>query len=106
MSSEETKTPFESWGLVEVMGHRCFAGLITEQVVAGASFVRVDVPQVGDRHAFTKLLGAGSIYAITPTSEAVARQLALQHHERPVEIYSPSVQPSLTYDAGDDDMPY
>ena len=71
----EVKT-FDEWAIVEVMGHKQFAGHVTEQALGGASFVRVDVPEVkvGEtRHhgeetlpAFTKLLGAGSIYAISP----------------------------------------
>ena len=98
--------PFDSWALVEVMGHRSFAGRVTEQVVAGKGFVRVDVPAVGDRLPFTKLLGAASIYAITPVSEEVARQLAAQHREKPVEVYSPSVQPALPFDRDDQDAPW
>lgn len=91
------------WALVEVMGHRRFAGQITEEVVAGAGFLRVDVPQVADRMAFTKLIGTGSIYCITPVSEAVARQLAEKYHEKPVEVYSPSVQPRLGFRGEDED---
>jgi len=33
------KSTFESWAIVEVMGHRQFAGLVTEQTIGGASFV-------------------------------------------------------------------
>jgi hypothetical protein len=93
--SEQDK--FDYWANVEVMGHRRFAGKVTEQVIAGCGIVRIDVPQVDDRMAFTKLIGTASIYAITPCSETVAMQLARQYRERPVEIYSPSVQPVLDY---------
>ena len=88
---------------VEVMGHRRFAGKVSEQVIAGHGFVRVDVPAVGDRMAFTKLIGPSSIYAITPVSEEVAKQLAAQYCERPVEIYSPSVQRQLMPPDEDDE---
>jgi len=64
---------FECWAIVEVMGHRQFAGFVSEQAIGGSSFVRVDVPAVdadGEQlPAFTKLLGAGSIYAISPCTE-------------------------------------
>lgn len=92
--SEEIK--FDIWANVEVMGHRRFAGRVTEQVIAGCGFVRVDVPQVDDRMAFTKLIGPSSIYCITPVSEEVANNLARQYRERPVEIYTPTVQRQLT----------
>jgi hypothetical protein len=94
---------FDCWANVEVMGHRRFAGKVTEQVVAGCGFVRIDVPQVDDRMPFTKLIGTASIYAITPCSELVAMQLARQYREKPVEIYSPSVQPALQF--ADDKYP-
>jgi hypothetical protein len=100
----DTTEKFDQWALVEVMGHRRFAGRVTEQVVAGQGYVRVDVPPVGDRLAFSKLIGPGSIYCITPVSEEVARRLAEQYHERPVDVYTPSVQHALPYhNHGEDD---
>ncbi|MFA7254089.1 MAG: hypothetical protein WC107_06080 [Patescibacteria group bacterium] len=98
---------FETWAVVEVMGHSRYAGLVREQAVGGAAFIRVDVPQLGDRMAYTKLLGAGSIFCITPVSEEVARNVAAQCYERPVTVYAPSVQPQLSNDREDfeDDEP-
>lgn len=81
----EAKTEFHA--IVEVMGHRKYAGLVTEQVLGGASFVRVDVPAVGDQPAFSKLFGAGSIYCISPVSEAIANAMAQQCGEKPVSVY-------------------
>ena len=52
--SDEQKTGF--WAIVEIMGHKRYAGHVSEQVVGGASFVRVDVPEHGECQAFTKLL--------------------------------------------------
>jgi hypothetical protein len=78
---------FEQWAIVEIMGHRRFAGLVTEQAIGGASFVRVDVPAVDGLPAFTKLLGAGSIYAITPTTEATAKQAATSFRCRAFSEY-------------------
>ena len=37
-SISETPEKFESWGLVEVMGHQRYAGLITEQPVGENGF--------------------------------------------------------------------
>lgn len=86
----ETK-PFESWAIVEVMGHRQFAGFVCEQAIGGASFVRVDVPEVkaGEETlpGFTKLLGAGSIYAISPCTEETARAYAAQSRQRSFSVY-------------------
>lgn len=86
------------WGIVEVMGHNTFAGMVSQFEFAGASFVRVDVPEIPARKdqvwrdgpdgykrheldfgpvpAFTKLIGTASIYAMTPCSEELARKTA------------------------------
>lgn len=78
---------FETWGILEIMGHNRYAGLISEQAVGGASFVRIDVPEFPGRPAFSKLFGAGSIYCLTPTSEEVARGLANNLQQRPLSVY-------------------
>ena len=83
---QQTSEKFNSWGIVEVMGHKKFAGHITEQPIAGSALVRVDVPEVTVKGrdyeivvpAFSKLIGAGSIYCITPTTEEIARRCAVE----------------------------
>lgn len=72
---------FEQWCVVEIMGHKRFAGLVTEQSVGGTSFVRIDIPEVtttgGQKlPAFTKLFGAASIYCLSPCTEETARAFA------------------------------
>jgi hypothetical protein len=80
----EPKMSFEGWAIVELFGHQQIAGFLTEQSIGGASFVRVDVPAVQGAAEFTKMFGAGAIYAITPTTEEVAA-LAAEHLKiRPV----------------------
>lgn len=76
-----------TWCVVEVMGHNQYAGLVTEQVIAGSAFLRVDVPECDDRPAYTKLLGGASIYAITPCSEAVAREAVRRFRSRPIAAF-------------------
>lgn len=71
---------FETWAIVEVMGHSRYAGLVSEQQLGGASFVRIDVPELVVREqtlpAFTKLLGSSAIFSITPCDEETARKAA------------------------------
>jgi hypothetical protein len=76
-----TVKTFDEWAVVEIMGHKRFAGHVTEQAVGGASFVRVDVPEItlptGDvLQPFTKLFGASSIYCISPCTEETAKAFA------------------------------
>lgn len=75
---------FSCWAIVEVMGHHRFAGHVSETTIAGAGFVRLDVPESGTAQAFSKLFAPASLYAITPVSEAVARELAAGFRAAPV----------------------
>lgn len=86
--SEQEKPSFDHWCIVEVMGHQRFAGRVTEQTIGGSSFVRVDVPEIKGRQAFTKMFGSGSIYCITPVDEETARAAAGQMNNQPLEEWS------------------
>ncbi len=90
---ETAANPFAEWAVVEVMGHQTYAGFASEQVVAGAALLRVDVPEVDGRPAFAKLIGMGSVYAITPVSEEVARRAAASLRKDPLPVYMPEFQP-------------
>lgn len=94
----ETGERFESWAVVEVMGHTMFAGWVTEQVIGGCPFVRVDVPAVetasgAQRLGFTQLLGQGAIYSITPCSEEVARLTQARNGHKALNVYMPELYP-------------
>lgn len=97
---------FEQWAVVEIMGHRRFAGFVSEQTVGGTSFVRVDVPDVTVNAetlpAFTKLFGAGSIYAITICTEETARAFAASIRERAFSTYEAPRLPALSHQSDDD----
>jgi hypothetical protein len=88
-------TTFESWAMVEIMGHQQFAGYVTTQVIGGASLIRVDVPEIevtryGETkkiEPFTKMFGSASIYCITPCDEATARRAAQSYQSIPFATY-------------------
>lgn len=82
---EEPK--FESWAIVEVMGHKRFAGHVTEQAFGSASMLRIDVPEIDGVPAFSKLIGIGSIYAITPCTEQTAREAQKSFRVRPFAMF-------------------
>lgn len=102
---------FDTWGVVEVMGHKRFAGRITEQAIAGAALVRVDVPAISfpDRefNEFSKLIGIASVYCITPMTEELARKAAraLAHEAAAMPVYIPEERQlaASTSHANDDD---
>lgn len=80
---------FKQWGLLELFGHTRIAGLISEQTIGGASFIRIDVPATSDgsQPAFTRLLGSSAIYAINPLDEATTRTLVDNIGAAPVTPY-------------------
>lgn len=78
---------FDTWGTVELFGHVRLGGRISEALIAGAPFIRVDIPETERQPAFTRFLGPNAIYAITPTSEEIARSVAAYSDHEPVRSY-------------------
>lgn len=76
---------FEGWAIVELMGHRRLAGLVREVEIAGAAMLRLDVPEHGDEPAATQFYSAAALYCLTPTTEAMARQVAAGTRVAPVQ---------------------
>lgn len=108
---------FDEWAIVEIMGHKRFAGRVTEQSLGGVSFVRIDVPLVigSDGQTlppFTKLFGAASIYCISPCTEETARLFACQLRAESFSRYEAPRLPAPTpaperdpeWDADNDDL--
>jgi hypothetical protein len=94
----EEQSKFEGWAVVELMGHNTVAGFVSEQTIAGAAMLRVDVPAVDERGAFTKFYGGSAIYGITPTTQEIAERAAQRLRVRPVSEYvvpAPPVRPAL-----------
>lgn len=89
---EPSAKPFDEWCLLEIMGHQKFAGRVTEAVIAGQAFVRIDVPERKSGlglvvPGFTKLFGPSSIYSITPVAEDIARAMASQLEASAIHVY-------------------
>jgi hypothetical protein len=100
MSEQENKT-FSTPALVELLGRQQIAGMVSEQVIAGSGFVRVDVPETSRRPAYTRFFGTSAIYSITPVDESVMTRLA-------ASIYTPDIVPLTApvrqLDVDDDDF--
>jgi hypothetical protein len=79
--SENEDSGFAYWCIVELMGHRRLAGWVTEQNVFGTTMMRVDIPS---DPVVTQLYSQTAIYAVTPTTEQCAREVASRFHPEPV----------------------
>lgn len=42
--SEQSLPAWAGWAILELMGHRKLGGFLSEETLAGAAFVRIDVP--------------------------------------------------------------
>lgn len=109
------QTVFSHWAVVELFGHARIAGLVTEQQIGGASFIRVDVPELSVRQdtplygripvetqpAYTRFFGAAAIYAITPCAEEVARLAAADIGGNPINVWIPALRKAIAAKAGE-----
>lgn len=119
------------WAILELMGHRRLAGWLSEEEVAGAAFLRLDIPAVPDgvktcdecgaARAFgcicepalgpleaTQFYAPGALYCLTPTTEEIARGMAASLRPQPVhrwELPAPAVEakPAAAYEPRPDD---
>lgn len=95
MSENET---FEGWAILELMGHRRLGGYVRQVEMFGAAMCRLDVPGPADGEvAATQFYGGSSIYCLTPTTEPMARAVALRNQPEPVqrwELPAPREEPA------------
>lgn len=82
-----TQEKFEIYAIIELFGHNKMAGKVTEQVIGGASFIRVDVPETKSQPSFTRMLHANAIYAINPVTEEVATGYAERIQVQPIQSW-------------------
>jgi hypothetical protein len=107
---ETQQAKFDGWAIVDVLGHQRYVGYVTTEAYGQAVLFRIDVPalearervtkqpgRVGDRYVpagtsvlegavdgYTKLIGAGSIYAITPCTQEAALKAVEAMQPRPL----------------------
>ena len=96
---------FDQFAVVELFGHQIIAGKVTEQVIGGQGFVRVDVPTIEDQEGFTKFYGAGAIYAITPCNEETMLAAVSGLRQKPIDVWKLHLQlaaPPRDEEDGDD----
>ncbi len=85
----EPNTSLPGWAIVEQMGHKTIAGFVSEVQLAGVPMLRIDVPAhdpEGDPVA-TQFIHASTLYALTPTAEAIVRQIAKRTRVEPAATW-------------------
>lgn len=81
------ETKFEIYAIVELFGHSKMAGVVTEQTIGSASFVRIDVPETSTQPKFTRLVNPSAIYAINPVTEDVMAVMAESICSKPIDSW-------------------
>lgn len=77
----ESAETFDIWAIIELFGHQRRAGRVTKAEFP-EGFVRLDVPD-----GPTQFLNPKSIYALTPTTEDLARAAATQFQPEPIQAW-------------------
>ena len=96
----DQRTGFAEWAHMELMGHRSHHGSVTEVVIAGAAFLRIDIFGIGDEAAREyHLYPPGSLYGLHPSTEARCRLLSTPYADRP----KPELGPGVDEDDEDDE---
>lgn len=90
---------FEAWAIIELMGRTVIAGRMSDQVIGGDSFLRVDIPRKDGTH-YTRLFGKSAIYCINICEEATARAYAARSYE-PLQPYTALPAPSPATETGE-----
>ena len=98
----ETKG-YSGWIILELFGRQMLAGLASEEVIAGTTFLRLDVPTVDSIQGFTKYYGGSSIYAITPTTKDIVEQVVKRLQPRPVDPWIFETRQLSMHSSGDEE---
>lgn len=114
--SDQQQAKFDGWAIVDVMGHQRYVGYVTTEAYGQAVLFRIDVPaldarervtvrpgyhpqdgtylpsgttvQEGAVDGYTKLVGSGSIYTITPCTKEAALKAVEASQPRPFMVVS------------------
>lgn len=84
MTEAKTEQQFKQWAILELMGHRKLAGLVSEESRFGTVMCRIDIPGPEGK-SVTQFYGGSSIYAVTPCTEDLARAVAKSNQPAPVQ---------------------
>ena len=84
---DKEQVSFSTWAIVELFGHNQLAGKVTEQIIAGQSFVRIDVPKTTKCPAFTKYHLPTAVYGLTPVEADYAERMAERIAAQPINDY-------------------
>lgn len=99
----------DGWAILELMGRRRMAGLLSEVQVGGVTFIRVDLPADvgpepdGPETLVTQMYAPSAVYCVTPCTEETARRVATLNRPAPVARWELPSAPRDDDDEADDE---
>ncbi len=104
-ATEQQPTKLDSWCIAELMGHKRIAGRITEVMVAGVGWLRIDIPAAaGAGWKASDLISPKAFFRIRTCTEEQARAAAAALGDAPpVADYELRALPSSSDDGADRD---
>lgn len=93
MADDDRGEQLDEWMVVELMGHRRLAGRVREVQIAGAGFLRLDIPATDGHGPETQFVAPSSVYALHPTTEDIATRAAAHFRPAPVSRWELEAKP-------------
>jgi hypothetical protein len=81
MSTEQQR--FESWCIVELMGHVTLTGFVRETEIGGGKLFQIEVPASNGAQKFTTFFGSSSVYKLTPVDRATVIAICTRKAQQP-----------------------
>jgi hypothetical protein len=79
-----TTEAYSGPAIVELMGHRRIAGIVSQAEQYGTAMLRVDIPGADGEPGTTQFYGGSSIYCLTPTTDEMVAAVAARNQPAPV----------------------
>ncbi len=73
--------------IIDLMGHIPSAGQVSEVTKFGKAFMRLDLPGGENTPGFTQWINPDSLYRVTPTTEEIARAIAVKSFTKPAILF-------------------
>ena len=105
LNPRPAESTFDEHCIVELLGHRKLAGRVREVQLAGAGFLRLDIPATPGHGPETQYIAPGSVYALHPTTEAIATAAAGNFRPQPVSRWELERAKTIEPDEDDDEEP-
>lgn len=107
-ATKPTEQSFDQWVVLSLLGHKRLAGKLTETNIAGAGFLRIDIPDKDGNTINTEYYSPTSVYSIQPVAKEIAVALATQLGPAPVSKYEvkhllPEAKEPIEHEPGDSD---